>query len=69
MALPFDFDSAIPDFELASDLFEPPWVPRTLREALLADELTSRRNQRIRERLQSRIRTGFIRRSGVAAQA
>lgn len=67
MALPFDFDSAIPDQDLASELFDPPSVPRTLREALLADELTNRRNQRIRDRLQSRIRIGFLHRSGALA--
>lgn len=67
MALPFDFDSAIPDQDLASELFEPPSVPRTLREALLADELTHRRNQRIRDRLQSRIRIGFLHRSSALA--
>jgi len=67
MELPFNFDSAVPDLDLASELFDPPSVPRTLREALLADEMTSRRNQRIRDRLQSRIRTGLMYRSGVPA--
>ena len=67
MSLPFDFDSTVPELDVASELFDPPSVPRTLREALRADELTTERNRRIRDRLQSRIRIGFMHRSGALA--